>query len=246
MPLAAQDYVTDSLPLGTVLAAVDYARRMGAHVINLSLGTPTYTQSLKNVIDAAAGSIVVCAAGNDGRDNESTPFYPASYSSANIIAVAASTQDDGLASFSNYGGTAVDVAAPGTNILSTWPFQTGYAYLGGTSMAAPIVSGLAALLLTRNGGLTPAQAIGIIKGSVDRLPSLAGYVASGGRINANRALQQALTPGSAGGGEDGGDGGGGDSGCFLSAAAAPAHGVIAGMRAGIDAVLTALGKWPRR
>jgi len=69
----------------------------------------------------AYSAVVVCAAGNDGSDNDSTPFYPASYTSSNIIAVAATDQDHDLVSFSNYGNTSVDVGAPGTNIYSCEP-----------------------------------------------------------------------------------------------------------------------------
>ena len=102
------------------IAAIEYANGMGADVINNSWGGGGSSQSLKNAIDAS-NAVVVCAAGNSGRNNDNSAHYPSSYTSANIIAVAASNQDDQLAWFSNYGATSVDVAAPGTNIFSAAP-----------------------------------------------------------------------------------------------------------------------------
>jgi subtilisin family serine protease len=102
------------------ITAIEYANAMGADVINNSWGGGGGGDSLKTAIEASA-ALVVCAAGNSGRNNDSIPYYPSSYNSANIIAVAASDQDDKLASFSNYGAVSVDVAAPGTNIYSAQP-----------------------------------------------------------------------------------------------------------------------------
>ena len=103
------------------ISAIEYANAKGAHVINNSWGGGGFSQALKDAIDASS-AVVVCSAGNDGTDNDgTTPDYPASYTSSNIIAVAATDQDDDLASFSNYGATSVDVAAPGTNIYSSKP-----------------------------------------------------------------------------------------------------------------------------
>ena len=102
------------------ISAIEYANSMGAHVINNSWGGGNYSQALKDVIDASS-ALVVCAAGNAGTDNDADPHYPSNYTSSNIIAVAATNQDDNLASFSNYGATSVDVAAPGTDILSSRP-----------------------------------------------------------------------------------------------------------------------------
>ena len=113
----------DAFGLGTTdkaISAIDYANDKGAHIINNSWGGGGSSQALKDAIDASP-ALVVCAAGNDGTNNDSTPFYPASYTSANIIAVAATDQNDNRASFSNYGLTSVDVAAPGTNIYSAEP-----------------------------------------------------------------------------------------------------------------------------
>jgi subtilisin family serine protease len=102
------------------IAAIEYATAMGADIINNSWGGGGFNTSLKTAIEAS-GALVVCAAGNSGINNDGTPHYPSSYNSANIIAVAASDQNDNRASFSNYGPISVDVAAPGTNIYSTAP-----------------------------------------------------------------------------------------------------------------------------
>ncbi len=113
----------DAFGVGTTdkaISAIEYANDKGAHIINNSWGGPGESLFLKDAIDASA-AVVVCAAGNTGTNNDSTPFYPASFSSANIVAVAATDQNDELAWFSNYGITSVDVAAPGTNIYSCRP-----------------------------------------------------------------------------------------------------------------------------
>ena len=102
------------------IAAIEYANNMGADIINNSWGGGGYDLALKSAIDAS-NAVVMCAAGNSSRNNDGIPHYPSSYSSANIIAVAATNQDDQLAWFSNYGAVSVDVAAPGTNIYSAAP-----------------------------------------------------------------------------------------------------------------------------
>jgi subtilisin family serine protease len=108
--------------IANAIAAIEYANEMGADIINNSWsgGPYSYSQSLKDAIDAS-DALVVCAAGNGANNNDSAPNYPASYSSPNIISVAASDPFDALAYFSNYGAVSVDVAAPGINIYSTVP-----------------------------------------------------------------------------------------------------------------------------
>jgi subtilisin family serine protease len=102
------------------IAAIEYANDKGAVVINNSWGGGGYVQALKDAIDAS-DAVVVCAAGNSGWNTDAYPHYPSSYTSSNIISVAASDQNDQLASFSNFGAVSVDVAAPGINIYSTAP-----------------------------------------------------------------------------------------------------------------------------
>jgi subtilisin family serine protease len=103
-----------------IIKAIDYANSHGASIINMSLGTSAYSQAEKDAIDASP-VLFVCSAGNSDSNNDQGPHYPSSYSSDNIIAVAATDQNDTLASFSDYGPNSVQVAAPGTNILSTFP-----------------------------------------------------------------------------------------------------------------------------
>jgi subtilisin family serine protease len=148
-----------------------------------------FPQALKNAIDAAgaAGMVNVFAAGNDGVNTDSTPFDPASFTSASIVSVAASDSADARASFSNYGAVSVDLAAPGVNILST--YGTGYAYASGTSMAAPHVAGAAAMLLAHRPALTVAEVKSSLLNSADLLGNWTGLVATGGRLNLFQTLQ---------------------------------------------------------
>ena len=172
------------------ISAILYADRNGALVITNSWSGPDFEQSLYDTIDASP-AVVVCAAGNGGQlNNDKQPQYPASYTSANIISVAATDQNDQLASFSHYGPISVDLAAPGVNILSTnITGPTGpYDYKSGTSMATPYVSGVAALVKSLNQSLTAVQIKNIILSTVDEKSSLNGKVSTNGRLNAYRAV----------------------------------------------------------
>ena len=102
------------------ISAIIYATANGAHIINNSWSGTSYSMSLKDAIDASP-AVVVCAAGNENKNNDTTPSYPSSYDSANIISVAATDRNDARAWFSNYGATAVDIGAPGVSIYSTHP-----------------------------------------------------------------------------------------------------------------------------
>lgn len=107
----------------TVVQAIDYATTHGAKIINLSLGgTGPFDPAYSNAITRAqtANVLVVVAAGNANSDNETTSTWPCNFTHSNILCVAALDQNYALANFSNWGATSVDVAAPGTNILSTW------------------------------------------------------------------------------------------------------------------------------
>ena len=169
--------------------ALNYAVSKGIKISNNSWGGSGYSQALASAIAAAraAGDIFVVAAGNSGADNDRAPDYPAAYGYDNIIAVAATDRDDRLASFSNYGATSVDLAAPGVSILSTTPSST-YSTYSGTSMATPHVAGAAALVWSANPSLTYSQIIARILNGADKRSSLTGKVASGGRLNVYNAL----------------------------------------------------------
>src|SRR6185295_8630355 len=115
--------------------------------------------------------------------------YPASYNFDNIISVAATTRNDAPASFTNWGATTVDLAAPGAPIFSTWNgSDSDYRYLDGTSQAAPQVAGAAALIWAQNPALTYREVIQAIIGNTDPIAAFSGYTVSGGRLNLAKAL----------------------------------------------------------
>jgi thermitase len=138
--MGAGGFTTDS----RIVEGIDWSVNQGADVVNLSLGGPANSSVLRTAVNRAygRGALVVAAAGNDGTEG---PRYPAAYSKA--IAVSATSADGRLAPFSSRGDW-VDLAAPGTNILSTSK-SGGYDRQSGTSMSAPFVSGLAGLLASQ-------------------------------------------------------------------------------------------------
>jgi subtilisin family serine protease len=137
----------------------------------------------------------IAAAGNNGRDNDTFPFYPASIDLPHVIAVAATDRNDNRASFSNFGKTSVDLAAPGVSIMSTKKGNV-YQLLSGTSMACPHVAGAVALMLAYVDVLglnvTPVQIRNHLLATVDVIPSMVGKVVSNGRLNVNDTLGPAL------------------------------------------------------
>jgi C1A family cysteine protease len=181
--------ILDRNGYGTTAAAIEaigYADLMGADIVSVSWGSDTYDPALAEAISRSP-ALFVCAAGNSGRDIDSSPVYPACYDSPNIITIAATDQDDDLASFSNRGSISVDLAAPGVNIWSTTPGST-YSLMSGTSMAAPHVTGVAALVASAEPGMSPQEIRGRLLGTCDSVAALDGLTATGGRLNAARAL----------------------------------------------------------
>nr|NCR73594.1 S8 family serine peptidase [Microcystis aeruginosa LG13-12] len=136
MPLKFLDD-TGSGSTSNAILAIDYATDKGVKLTNNSWGGGGYSQALYDAINAAgqAGALFIAAAGNDAKNTDTSPSYPASYNLANIISVASTTRTDSLSSFSNYGLTSVDLGAPGSEIYSTTPNNT-YATYSGTSMAS--------------------------------------------------------------------------------------------------------------
>ena len=163
-------------------------------ILSNSWGGGGYSQALKNQIDAAATAemLFVAAAGNSSLNTDTYPHYPSSYPSTNVIGVAATTNRDQRASFSNYGHNSVDLAAPGQTIVSTMP-NNGYASLNGTSMATPHVSGAAALMLAACPMTTVALKAALL-GSVEPLASLNGITSTGGRLDVNAAVRTCTPP----------------------------------------------------
>jgi subtilisin family serine protease len=158
-------------------------------VISASWGSTSSSKALRDAIAAAgdAGILFVAAAGNNGTDNDKRPHYPSNYDLPNVISVAALDNADNLTSFSNYGIKTVHIAAPGKDILSTW-LNDEYREASGTSMATPQVSGVAALIIASNPKISVAKLRERLLNSVDKLDSLKGKVASGGRLNAAKAV----------------------------------------------------------
>jgi len=175
-------------------AGVVWAADNGADVINMSWGGSGFSQTGQNIMNYSynAGCINVAAAGND---NVSDVFYPAGYN--NVISVASTNQSDAKSSFSNFGSW-VQVSAPGSEIRSTYfnSSLTGtYANLSGTSMASPMVAGLAGLVLSVNPQMSQAQVTACILTTADDISAFnsgfQGQLGSG-RINAEAAVLCAL------------------------------------------------------
>jgi len=171
------------------ILALGYATAKGMRVTNNSWGGGGFSQGLYDAIANArnAGSLFVAAAGNSSFNDDVLPFYPASYSLDNVIAVAATTSTDGLASFSNYGASSVDLGAPGAGIISTVP-GNAYESWSGTSMATPHVSGAAALLLAAHPSWSYAQVRDRIFCTARPLAALSGKTVTGGMLDLGAAL----------------------------------------------------------
>jgi subtilisin family serine protease len=178
--------------------AIEAKRVMGAaadiRVLSNSWGGTEFSQALLDQIEAVNDNdmLFVAAAGNYGVSNDILPIYPASFTAPNVVSVAATTNTDARAYFSNYGAGSVHLGAPGMDILST--IRDGaYGFSSGTSMATPHVSGAAALLLSRC-DLNTADLKETLLGSVDPIASLATTTITGGRLNVHNALHACIAP----------------------------------------------------
>jgi uncharacterized repeat protein (TIGR01451 family) len=166
------------------------ARGANVRVLNNSYGGVGRSQAELDAIGAlnASGILFVAAAGNDSNYNEQVPVYPANYDLPNLIAVAATDRTDVLAGFSNKGHTTVHMSAPGTDILSTTPGNT-YTVAQGTSMAAPQVSGAAALLCAKQPDVSVRRMRDALLLSGEFTNFLGFNTVTGRRLNARLALQ---------------------------------------------------------
>ncbi|HPU62227.1 MAG TPA: PKD domain-containing protein [Bacillota bacterium] len=192
------------------ILAFNYAADKGVRVINCSWGGGPFSQAMKDAIEAT-GAIVCCAAGNDGDNTDLYPHYPSSYDSENIISVAAMMQNDTPVDYpdwwsTNYGPESVDLYAPGGFVLNTVPPDppptvptADYDFYYGTSMSAPHVSGVAALIHSLRPDIPLYRgAAGWVDGmptvkelilsAVDVKPVYEGTCVAGGRLNAASAL----------------------------------------------------------
>jgi hypothetical protein len=182
----------DSQGVGTTadaIEAIEYAVANGAHVLNNSWGGGAYSQALHDAIITAynGNRSFVAAAGNSANNNDAAPIYPASYNIPNIVSIAATSDSDTLASFSNFGASSVHVASPGISILSTLP-NDSFGYSSGTSMAAPFAAGLAALMIREKSQINGFQVRGVLYDHSQGISGLLGKVASQSRIDALQAV----------------------------------------------------------
>ncbi len=177
--------------------AIEWAADQGADVINLSLGGGGYNQTMKNAVSYAtdSGSLIVAAAGNSGSRGVS---YPAAYSEC--VAISALDSDGSLASYSQY-GESIELAAPGTDVLSTWTGDD-YNRISGTSMATPVVAGVAGLTLAK-WDLTNSELRSHIKNTAADI-GLSSDKQGSGRVDAGNAVT--TQPGDGGGDDPPGDG----------------------------------------
>lgn len=168
---------------------IRYALAQGAKVINTSVNGDGVSRPLQDAIRAAgaAGALVVASSGNDGRDIDLQPSFPASYADPSIVTVAAAGADGALASYSNRGLIAVDLAAPGDDVLSTAQ-GGGYEQRSGTSMAAPFVSATLALLRAARPELEGSALKAALLGGL-RVDDLLGNLVGGGALDAAGALR---------------------------------------------------------
>lgn len=184
-----------------LINAYNYVRMMKNRGVNIRVTNNSYggcgeacdyDQATKDALDAMgnAGILNVFAAGNSNSDNDQFPHWPSNYTSPSVLSVASSNSSDNKSGFSNWGLVSVDLAAPGSGILSTWSGSNSATNtISGTSMATPHVAGAAALLSAYNPSLSVASLKASLMNSVDAVPAFAGLVKTGGRLNVFRALQ---------------------------------------------------------
>lgn len=183
MPLKFLD-ANGSGSTSNAVSAIYYAVNNGAKVINNSWGGGSYSRALHDALNYAYSHqvLVISAAGNAGKNNDASPMYPANYDVPSNVSVGASTDFDYLASFSNYGATSVNLAAPGVYVVSTYPGNY-FGYMSGTSMATPYVSGVAALAFREAQNLTGYQMKNILLSQAAVVSQLNGKIKDSKRVD---------------------------------------------------------------
>ena len=188
------------------IAAINYAKNNNIQILNHSWGGYSYDPAVQSAINSYNG-LYVCSAGNGDKNIDNSPYYPASYTGSNIITVGAIKSNgqrptvsdwgydsNGQPQGSNYGQNSVDIFAPGCYIGSDlYSTKTGNTYgnFNGTSSSAPMVAGVAALILSKAPGFTAADVKDIIMGNGTYVPALNGLCVNSGLLNAGRAVSAA-------------------------------------------------------
>ncbi len=174
---------------------------LGVGVVSYSIASSSTTTAFTSAVDALgdADILLVAAAGNCGSascwdaDNDSYPLYPAGFSSGHVVSVAGTLESGALNSWSHYGASTVDIAAPGVNLCSLGVSSNTDTYSSsGTSYATPLVAGVAALLRGRFSGLTAVETARVLRASALKDGQLEGIVQADGRLSASRALKTAV------------------------------------------------------
>ncbi len=171
------------------IEAIEYAKAMGVSIINCSWGSSYYNPALKEAMESS-GILFICAAGNGGQSVVDNPVYPACFDLPNILSVGATDENRNMLRYSNYGDE-VDLAAPGENVLSTFPYDS-YSSISGTSASAAYATGVAALLKSHGKEISPYDIVETMKYNVTKIEALEYKVNSGGVINAYKSLSNII------------------------------------------------------